>query len=266
MPCSIFPEYGFGKDNIPEGTIDFFEQMFKITRRYFLVDDLRVHFLKIVRERTTEMIRMSSTRDKLIEATLNLLRTHGLARVTTRKIAHEAGVAEGALYHYFSDKAELIDAVVQHSMGDFREVMDSLPSQVGQLTVRENLEETLQAAFEFQKRIVPIICSLFADHKLLARIREIMKERRINPRRSVEILAAYLKAEQELGRVGAEVAPYAAAELLFSRSFSAAFFDHFLGLEMSVDGIDQRLGDAVSTILTGIQQRIPQGHSLGTQE
>jgi AcrR family transcriptional regulator len=108
-------------------------------------------------------------KEKLIAATERLLCSQGLGCVTTRDIARAAKVAEGALYHHFDDKAELILAVVLHQLGDFPEVLQSLPLQVGQNTVRKNLERVLESAYAFHHRIVPLVCSLFADQELLAR-------------------------------------------------------------------------------------------------
>lgn len=199
---------------------------------------------------------MATTSQKLICATERLLRRDGLARVTTREIAREAGVAEGALYHHFSDKAELLHAVVEQSMGDFREVLENLPLQVGQNTVRENLEHMLQTAFAFQFRIAPIVGSLLADHSLLTRTREILKERCIGPRRSAEALAAYLQAEQRLGRVAAEVVPLSAAELLLAGGFHAAMFDHFLARKMSPKAIRERIKEMLQPLMMGLEPRI----------
>src|SRR6516164_11766617 len=50
-------------------------------------------------------------RAALIEATIPLLREHGLL-VTTRQIADAAGVAEGTIFGVFNDKASLIRAAV----------------------------------------------------------------------------------------------------------------------------------------------------------
>ncbi len=196
-----------------------------------------------------------NTRQKLIAATERLLRRDGLARVTTRKIAQEAGVAEGALYHHFKDKAELVHAVVQQSMGDFRKVLENLPLLVGQRTVRENLEHTLIAAYETHYRIVPIVCSLYADHKLLARTREIVNERAIGPECSASVLAAYLQAEQRLGRVNAGINAQAAAEMLLSDSFHKAMLDRFLLREVTADSTRMQLRETVQILLSGIDPR-----------
>src|SRR5882672_7180379 len=123
-------------------------------------------------------------KEKLITATMRLLSSQGLGCVTTRDIARAAKVAEGALYNHFGDKAELILAVVLHQLGDFPDVLHSLPLQIGQNTVQRNLERVLESAFAFHFRITPLICSLFADQELLAHVRNMMNERSIRPKRA----------------------------------------------------------------------------------
>src|SRR6266581_1008014 len=116
-------------------------------------------------------------KEKLIAATERLLCSQGLGCVTTRDIARAAKVAEGALYHHFGDKAELILSVVLHQLGDFPDVLQGLPLQIGQNTVQKNLERVLESAFAFHHRIAPLVCSLFADQELLARVRGMMHVR-----------------------------------------------------------------------------------------
>src|SRR5205809_5906419 len=77
-------------------------------------------------------------KEKLIAATERLLSSQGLGCVTTRDIARAAKVAEGALYHHFGDKAELILSVVLHQLGDFPDVLQSLPLRIGQNTDRKS--------------------------------------------------------------------------------------------------------------------------------
>ena len=73
---------------------------------------------------------MIENRQNIISATERLFQTHGLARLTTREIAREAGVAEGLIYHHFKDKAELIHEVVEQSMHDVKDVLQNLPLKV----------------------------------------------------------------------------------------------------------------------------------------
>ncbi|HET7200493.1 MAG TPA: helix-turn-helix domain-containing protein [Burkholderiales bacterium] len=193
-------------------------------------------------------------KERLLAATGRLLSSRGLGCVSTRDIARAANVAEGALYHHFGDKAELILAVVLHQVGDFPEVLHSLPLQVGQHTVQKNLEHVLESAFAFHHRITPLVCSLFADQELLVKVRGMMNERSMGPGRAAFAIAAYLRAEQQLGRVAASVAPETVAELMMAVSFNAALCDQFFcgGLEARGKA-RQRLREAVRALMIGLQ-------------
>ena len=201
--------------------------------------------------RVTSRPPAADQRERLIAATEQLLCSRGLACVTTRDISSAAKVAEGALYNHFGDKAELILEVVLHGVGEFREVLDSLPLQVGQNTVQRNLERVLESAFHFHYKIASLVCSLFADRELLARVRGSMNERCIGPGRTASILAAYLSAEQRLGRVSANAATESAAELLLAASFNKALHDHFYGVTGEAQ-VRRHLRDAVRALLVGL--------------
>jgi AcrR family transcriptional regulator len=96
----------------------------------------------------------ANTRDRLLETVERLMSTQGLARISTRDIARESGLAEGTLYNYFRDKEEIFIAVLQRNAGKFRETLQDLPMQVAQRTVRETLEEVAEAAYKFYSRNV----------------------------------------------------------------------------------------------------------------
>lgn len=195
----------------------------------------------------------NKTQQKLIQATERLLHRDGLARVTTREIAREAGVTEGVIYHHYRDKAELMLAVTGNSMGNFREVLNSLPLQVGQGTVRENLDRILQVAYEFQFRIAPIVCSLFADIQLLERTREILNERKCGPECATEALTVYLQAEQRLGRVNATITPRAVAEILLASGFHTAMLDHLLARDTKPASRQLRIRENVQALWAGLE-------------
>jgi AcrR family transcriptional regulator len=209
---------------------------------------------------------MASQKDRLIVATERLLCSSGLARITTRDIAQEAKVAEGALYHHFSDKAELLIAVVLQGVGDFRKVLESLALQVGQSSVQKNLERVLASAYDFHHRIAPMICSLFADHELLARVRNIMTERCIGPAKAASLLAAYLRAEQRLGRVAADADVETTAELLLAASWSRASFSHFFALGADNTKGHRHLRDAVRALISGVAPQAPQRSARATRK
>jgi len=170
---------------------------------------------------------VAGTRERLIAATTRLMCERGLARTSTRDIARAAGVAEGALYHHFADKAGLLLAVIQAGMGEFKQVVDNLALQVGRRSLRANLEQVARAALEFHLRVAPMVCSLYSDRTLLLRVGQILERQKLGPGESGIALAAYLEAEQRLGRVAAGANARAAAELLLAGCFQAAMREHF---------------------------------------
>lgn len=195
---------------------------------------------------------LTETQQKLIDAADQLLRENGLARATTRKIAQQAGVAEGLLYHHFRDKAELIHEVVIHCLRDFHETLDNLPFLVGQHTVAQNLTRVLEIAYDAQCRITHIVCGVFSDHQLRTRTREIIRERQLGPQRSISILADYLAAEQKLGRVRTDIAPLSAAKLLLASSFHGGMINQFLDSDTDRDGILREIQETVRTVMAGL--------------
>jgi AcrR family transcriptional regulator len=199
---------------------------------------------------------MNETQKKLIGATERLLQTKGLARLTTRAIAAEAGVAEGLIYHHFKDKAELVFAVVEQRMNETKNLLDKLPLQVGLREVSKNLEEVLQIAYRSHYQIIPIICSVFADHQLHLRILEIIKERQLGPQLPIETMAQYLAAEQRLGRIAAEILPMPAANLLWMISFNLAMNHQFMGCELNSSIAGKEIHEAIETMLIGMEPRL----------
>lgn len=62
------------------------------------------------RTRRTQQERSAETRQRLLEATIDLLIERGYARLTTADIAKRAGVSNGARVHHFPTKEELVVA------------------------------------------------------------------------------------------------------------------------------------------------------------
>jgi AcrR family transcriptional regulator len=209
---------------------------------------------------------MNENRQNIICATERLLQTHGLARLTTREIAREAGVAEGLIYHHFKDKAELIYEVVEQCMHAVKDVLQNLPLKVGLHTLSENLEEVLHAIYHSYYGIVPVICSVFADNQLRARMQEIMKEREIGPQRAIEGLAMYLAAEQRLGRIAENIIPHTAAKCLWMISIQTAMDDHLMEQKPDSARILQEIHYYVQTMTAGLEPRLPARHKTALKK
>jgi AcrR family transcriptional regulator len=58
--------------------------------------------------RRSQDMRSSETRARLMQATLDMLNSHGYARASLADIARSAGVTRGALHHHFAGKDDLV--------------------------------------------------------------------------------------------------------------------------------------------------------------
>jgi AcrR family transcriptional regulator len=97
-------------------------------------------------------------RDKLIDATLNLLREHGRA-VTTRQIAEAAGVAEGTIFRVVESKEELVDLAISRAFAPgarvdrIGEIDLDLPLRDRLVQLSAILQQRFRATFELMKKV-----------------------------------------------------------------------------------------------------------------
>jgi TetR/AcrR family tetracycline transcriptional repressor len=71
--------------------------------------------------RTTTPARQRTplTRERIIDAALQIMDTEGLGAVTMRRVAREVGVEAMSLYNHVHDKDDLLNGVVEHVMREF---------------------------------------------------------------------------------------------------------------------------------------------------
>ena len=170
-----------------------------------------------------------SRRPEIIAATEALIRTRGLASTTTRAIAEQAGCSEAALYVHFDNRLTLLLAVLEESLPDMLLPLKSLEQSIGARTPQQNLTSALRAIFAFHERVVPMLCSLFADPQLLTAYRDSLTTRNKGPHGAIARLQRYISAEQSLGRIDKSIDAETAATLLMASSFFKAFVSKFFG-------------------------------------
>jgi AcrR family transcriptional regulator len=198
---------------------------------------------------------VNDNRQNIINATDRLLQTHCLARLTISKIAKEAKVAEGLIYHHFKDKAELIFEVVQNRVQEAKNLMQNLPLEIGKRTLLENLENILFAVYRAYHEITPIIYSIFADQHLHLRIQEIIEEREKGPQYAIQGLTVYLAAEQRLGRLSDTVDAKVLAKCLWMLSTQAAMLDRLMEIESDKTRASREIRGYLQTLMKGFEPR-----------
>ena len=190
---------------------------------------------------------MRSTRDRMLDAAAEVMRTRGLARTTTKEIAKAAGYSEAALYKHFQDKTDLFLAVLTERVpSSLAALLSGL--RAGEDTVARTLHRVALSAMEFYGSTFPIAASVFSEPQLLAAHRAALQERGAGPHKANVLLADYLTAERTLGRVNADTDPHAVAALLLGACLQHAFLSHFGPVEPP-----ERLATTlVSALFTGL--------------
>ncbi len=191
-----------------------------------------------------------TTRERILEATRQIIEQRGSARVTTKEIAREAGVAEGTLFKYFDRKDDLVLAVIREHLPSFLAVTN--PDQAGARELSPTLEAIVYGAIRYYAEMIPLTLALFGDTALLARHRDWMQQEHTGPHKIFERVAAYLAVEQRIGRIDAARDPMSIAALLIGPAYQYAFLRHFLGGEPLPGTEKQFVAGVIEVLLVGI--------------
>src|SRR2546429_2678591 len=139
------------------------------------------------------------TRQKILEATEKLIQMKGLIRVTTKEIARETGLSEGALYRHFESKEDVLFTSIARYLPSFLGTVAT--HQAGTGIVSENLEAIALSTMQFYRKLIPMAASFFADTELLEQYQDALRQIPGGPEEPFEVVAAYIQEEQALGRI-----------------------------------------------------------------
>ncbi|MEO3823727.1 TetR/AcrR family transcriptional regulator [Actinomadura sp. B10D3] len=153
-------------------------------------------------------VALRDVREQLFDAAERVLLRDGPSALTSRAVTAEAGCAKGVLHRHFAD----FDAFLAEFVVDRARRMEAqaavLRESAGTGTVVGNLAAAMTAVFEsVAMAILPLIT--FRD-ELRARLRTAWPTGLPVIAEAVEMVAAYLAAERDLGRI----APDAEVEVL----------------------------------------------------
>ena len=172
-----------------------------------------------------------STREKILDAAVAVMRERGLAGSTTKEIARAAGYSEATLYKHFDDKQEIFLRVLKERMPSF-----SSPAElVGTATVHENLAAIIEQLMHFYVLTFPIAASIFGSPELLAVQRDGMRARNAGPEGPVRAVRTYLDGEVAAGRLPEALDSDAVARLVAGAAMQQAFFATYNALDAVPD-------------------------------
>jgi AcrR family transcriptional regulator len=208
-------------------------------------------------------------RDRIVEATLECMREHGVRGTTTKIVASHAGVSQGSIYNHFTNRSELIVEAFRLATGTIRDHAGSLEQLVGANTPEDNLVTLMEAVIEFFRGIAPIVGSVLGDPELRSWFTDERVPdptgRPLTPLTGVVELSEYLELEHQAGRLPEQGSWAACATMLIGSCL------HYVYLEMlSPSGVAAVLPDTqtsaagyartvVRTLLTAGSTGAPSG-------
>ncbi|GIH93381.1 TetR/AcrR family transcriptional regulator [Planobispora siamensis] len=144
-------------------------------------------------------VALRDVREQLFGAAERVLLRDGPSALTSRAVTDEAGCAKGVLHRHFAD----FDAFLAEFVLDRVDRMDSeaaaLREAAGTGTVAGNLAAALTALFE--SVAVAIVALVTFRDELRARLRETWPAGVPVLTEAVDMIASYLAAERDLGRI-----------------------------------------------------------------
>lgn len=195
------------------------------------------------------MTERASTRDRILAGAAQMIRDRGIGRVTTREIARAAGVSEGSLFNHFQDKLDLLGAVLAEGLPDLTALRATAGAGPGTGDLAEKLAAMFAAATDFYLATLPLEAGVMADGQLLERWRERHARDDTGPQVAHREVGAYLRAEQDLGRLPPATDPEVLALVLLGAAHHCAFVELVGDPQALPLGREQRARQVVDLVL-----------------
>lgn len=191
----------------------------------------------------------TALRDHLIDTAERLIADRVISTITTRDIARTAGVSDGVLYNYFADKNDLLLAAMTRRYARVVERFQADHPEPGSNTVAENLLLYGRSMLELMSQALPVAAGLIHEPALLHGFIAAIHTEPYGPHQVQGPLLAYVRGEQELGRIG-PVVPEAVFAMLFGSTMMLAVSILIGG--QAREHVEHDLPSVVETMMRGL--------------
>ncbi|GHG61914.1 TetR/AcrR family transcriptional regulator [Streptomyces griseocarneus] len=147
-------------------------------------------------------VAMRDARDQLFDAAERVLLRDGPSALTSRAVTTEAGCAKGVLHRHFTDFDAFLAELVRDRIGRLDDQAAALRDRAGAGTLADNLADALTALFG--SVAVAIVGLVTSRDDLRARLRRTTPTGIPLVTEATAMIASYLTAERELGRITAD--------------------------------------------------------------
>lgn len=165
----------------------------------------------------------TSTQVRIVDAAERVISKRGLARATTKEIAKAATCAEGTLYVHFRDQMQIFATIFERRLPAAADALKTLQAQAGKGEVTDNLVAALLGVSKFLEDVMPILAGALADPILGKAFRATWSEFGFGPQNFIARVTAFIRSEQERGRVPSGTKAEVASEALVGFLFYSAF-------------------------------------------
>ena len=150
-------------------------------------------------------VAIRDAREQLFDAAERVLLRDGPNALTSRAVTTEAGFAKGVLHRHFTDFDAFLTELVLDRIARIDGQAAALRSSAGTGTVAGNLTGALMALF--RSVAVAIVALIISRDDLRARVRQARPAGVPLLAEATAMIASYLTAERELGRITADAPP-----------------------------------------------------------
>ncbi|QDX94263.1 TetR/AcrR family transcriptional regulator [Brevibacterium sp. JNUCC-42] len=193
-------------------------------------------------------MRKESTNDKILQATIDLLKEQGYRATTTKAIAEKAGVNEVTIFRNFGSKDKIMEMIVQRHTFKMDNIRDYFTWElevdllhIGQYFLRQLTE------------MQDIISISFRDPTVFA---ELVKKISIQPNQFKQMLTDYFTKMKDKGKI-ADIDCVATAELFIC--LTTGYFFMRLSMCQSLITLNEQeiIHHTINTFIRGISPGTP---------
>ena len=192
---------------------------------------------------------MDDTSQKIIDATMALIRDKGYVATTTKDIAHLAGVNECTLFRKFKNKKDIVLSGIAQEKWRANITPELFQNVVWEL--QPDLEMFMTA---YMDRITPDFVNLSIGLRAPQLYDETAPMIMKVPQAFISSLIEYFEKMEQLGKIG-HMDFESLAMTIFSSTFGYTFLKSSFHQELTSLDREQFIKNSVAVFLTGISER-----------
>lgn len=189
--------------------------------------------------------------EHLVAMTEGLLDEAGIGDLTTRRIAHHAGVSDGVLYNHFDDKDELVLAALLRRYERLLGQYEANAPTAGQGSVADVLQRHAALLADLHADALHLAAGLLADAGLLGHFWAAIHHAPLGLDRLQAPLRRSLAAEIDGGRLRPDLDVEATIRLVFGVA-AIAGLTRRVNPGLARQRVDDDLAASIDTLLPGL--------------